>query len=302
MTARSLIVLLVLVHWLGASAASAQVRPTIRDIQPDTVVGQGQITIFGSDLARGDGSETTILLDDKPVSDVTIVSASEIKVNIPTSPSPPADKEDPDLSGHFDRTLKVKVGVPGQESDDVVEKAFVHVTWKALLQPRSWVSIGLYLVVLVGIMWHFKLNMLRSETGEWSLSKTQMTLWTVIFSFSYVVLSTIRGDFMDITDGMFWLMGISSTTAVGAKAIAIRNLGGSEPDEPSKLLSDYDENTEEHRLSLHRCQIALWTVIVAAMFVVGVVTTMHLPDIPNQLLLLMGISGGTYLGFKYPSA
>ena len=146
--------------------------------------------------------------------------------------------------------------------------------------------------------------MLLSETKQWSLSKIQMALWTVIFSFSYVVLSSIREDFMDITDGMFWLMGISSTTAVGAKAIVIANEGRAGQNNPSRLLSDFDKNygtNGGYRLSLHRCQMALWTVIVAAMFVVGVVTTMHLPDIPNQLLLLMGISGSAYLGFNYPS-
>ena len=106
---------------------------------------------------------------------------------------------------------------------------------------------------------------------------------------------------MDITNGMFWLMGISSATAVGAKAIALRDQGKPKPANPSKLLSDWsgDSCNGEYRPSLHRCQMALWTVVVATMFVVGVVTTMHLPDIPDQLLLLMGISGGTYLGFKY---
>ena len=46
MTARSLVMVLFIVPWFGASEAPAQVRPTIRDIHPDTVVGSGQISIF----------------------------------------------------------------------------------------------------------------------------------------------------------------------------------------------------------------------------------------------------------------
>ena len=300
MTSRSPAMLLILAQLVGATAVSAQVLPTIRDIQPDTLVGEGQLTIFGSNLTRDNGNVTTVWLDDERLSEVNINSASEIGVIVPTVPSPSATLEIEGLSGHFRRTLEVRVGIPGEESDDVAEAEFVHVTWTAVLQPRVWAPIGLYLIALVGVMWRFRANMLLSETKEWSLSKIQMALWTVIFSLSYVVLSAVRGNFMDITDGMFWLMGISSTTAVGAKAIVARNLDSLDSKHPSRLLSDYDETIDAYRLSLHRCQIALWTVIVAAMFVVDAVTTMHLPDIPNQLLLLMGISGGTYLGFNYP--
>ena len=146
---------------------------------------------------------------------------------------------------------------------------------------------------------HFKV--LKSETGELSLSKIQMALWTVMFSFSYVTLSVIFWEFLDITEGMFWLMGISSATAVGAKAIVLKNVNnGKKPSQPSRLLHDWDEASKEYRLSLHRCQIAIWTLIVAIIYLFKVHQTMHLQDIPNELLLLMGISGGTYLGFNYP--
>ena len=304
MSARSQAVLLALVHLGGATAAFAEVRPTIRDIEPYTVVGQGQVRILGSGLTEEDGSTTEIWLDDRThLTDVTIHSAQEIEVVIPIA-SAPASREIPGSSGHFHRKLEVRVNKPDADQPVSVHAQFEHVTWRALLQVRSFVPILLYVFVLAVIVWRFKANMLLSETRQWSLSKIQMSLWTVIFSLSYVVLSSIRGDFMDITDGMFWLMGISSTTAVGAKAIVVANIDSVNTTNPSRLLSDYDDNygaNGGYRLSLHRCQMALWTVIVAAMSVVGVVTTMHLPDIPNQLLLLMGVSGGTYLGFNYPS-
>jgi hypothetical protein len=56
----------------------------------------------------------------------------------------------------------------------------------------------------------------------------------------------------------------------------------------------------DYVLSLHRCQIALWSAVVVLMFLVQLFDSMHLPEIPNNLLVLMGISGGTYLGFNFP--
>ncbi len=35
-------------------------------------------------------------------------------------------------------------------------------------------------------------------------------------------------------------------------------------------------------------------------YISRVVGGINLPDIPENLLILMGISGGTYLGFNYP--
>ena len=296
------VVLLVLAYLLGTTDALAQEPPTIRDVRPDTVVGLEEVTIFGSNFASNDGSVTTVWLDGQRLTEVSINSGTEIVVVVSPNPAPRASLEIDGSRGHFRRTLEVRVGAPDEDPNCAASATFTHVTWAAALQPRVWAPVGLYLLTIVVILSRFRANLLRSETKQWSLSKIQMGLWTVLLSFWYVVLSAIRGEFMDITDGMFWLMGISSTTAVGAKAIVLKNLDRIDSHNPSKLLSDYDPGIGSYRLSLHRCQIALWTAIVASMFVVTAATTMNLPDIPNQLLLLMGISGGAYLGFNFPQA
>jgi hypothetical protein len=50
--------------------------------------------------------------------------------------------------------------------------------------------------------------------------------------------------------------------------------------------------------SFHRFQVVLWTIILGAVFVYTVVTAFSMPEFDNTLLILMGISNGTYLGFK----
>lgn len=56
--------------------------------------------------------------------------------------------------------------------------------------------------------------------------------------------------------------------------------------------------SDENGLSFHRFQAVLWTVILGIVFVVSVVSTFSMPEFENTLLILMGISNGTYLGFK----
>jgi hypothetical protein len=60
------------------------------------------------------------------------------------------------------------------------------------------------------------------------------------------------------------------------------------------LLSDGDG------ISFHRFQIAIWTVALGAVFVWAVYRNMSMPEFDASLLTLMGISSGTYVGFKFP--
>lgn len=50
--------------------------------------------------------------------------------------------------------------------------------------------------------------------------------------------------------------------------------------------------------ALHRYQHLVWTLIVGAVFVVAAWQTLALPDLDGTMLLLMGISSATYVGFK----
>lgn len=52
--------------------------------------------------------------------------------------------------------------------------------------------------------------------------------------------------------------------------------------------------------ALHRFQIVIWTMVLGIMFIVSVVTELTMLDFSAGLLATMGISSGTYLGFKFP--
>jgi len=52
--------------------------------------------------------------------------------------------------------------------------------------------------------------------------------------------------------------------------------------------------------SFHRFQMIVWTVILGVLFLVGVYRDLAMPEFSGTMLALMGISAGTYLGFKVP--
>lgn len=52
--------------------------------------------------------------------------------------------------------------------------------------------------------------------------------------------------------------------------------------------------------SFHRFQIFAWTIVLGIMFASSVYNSLSMPEFSTTLLGLMGISSGTYIGFKFP--
>jgi hypothetical protein len=53
-------------------------------------------------------------------------------------------------------------------------------------------------------------------------------------------------------------------------------------------------------VSFHRFQIVIWTIVLGIVFVWSVYRNISMPEFDASLLTLMGISAGTYVGFKFP--
>lgn len=59
---------------------------------------------------------------------------------------------------------------------------------------------------------------------------------------------------------------------------------------------------ESGAIVLHRFQIFVWTIVLGVVFCASVARDLHMPEFNATMLALMGISAGTYLGFKFPEA
>jgi hypothetical protein len=55
-------------------------------------------------------------------------------------------------------------------------------------------------------------------------------------------------------------------------------------------------------LALHRLQVVVWTMVLGVVFLVGVYREMAMPAFSATLLALIGVSGASYVGFKFPEA
>jgi hypothetical protein len=54
--------------------------------------------------------------------------------------------------------------------------------------------------------------------------------------------------------------------------------------------------------SFHRLQMAVWSIVLGILFINQVWHRLAMPDFDGTLLGLLGISNGTYLGFKFPES
>src|SRR5262249_10534040 len=99
----------------------------------------------------------------------------------------------------------------------------------------------------------------------------------------------------------------TATAAPGAQADAAANLRLAELQTQlaklpvaKKSQGLIDILCDETGVSFHRLQVVIWTLVLTLIFVFSVYRRLDMPDFDNQLLALMGISNGTYLGFKLP--
>jgi hypothetical protein len=62
----------------------------------------------------------------------------------------------------------------------------------------------------------------------------------------------------------------------------------------------HDLLSEGGLISFHRFQIFVWTLVLGIIFLVSVYSELSMPEFSATLLGLLGISAGTYVGFKLP--
>jgi hypothetical protein len=72
--------------------------------------------------------------------------------------------------------------------------------------------------------------------------------------------------------------------------------------QPAKVSSGFlrDVLSDSSGYSFHRFQIFAWTIVLGIIFVSSVYNNLTMPEFSTTLLGLMGLSAGTYIGFKFP--
>ena len=155
------------------------------------------------------------------------------------------------------------------------------------------------------------LTLVCGKTGRASLSNFQIWLWTILVFTTSAYVWELSGELIDITNGILVLLGIAGAASVTAKITAINK------DERGRqsvallgikgLKLEYDSPkwidliSVGGQLNLYKFQMLLFTVLAAGFVIVTVGAELAFPELPDNLLLLMGISNGVYLGGKISS-
>jgi hypothetical protein len=214
--------------------------------------------------------------------------------------------------------LLVSVGFP----DGEVARSTMRVRFHVLPPWEVGLSCMLALVLGVALWLAARSTALREhhdpaapphERAAFSLARLQMAWWTALGLWGFVFLYIITHG-VQLNTSLVVLMGIGAVTALASSLIDARKAGEAAPEgaepapgaatpaAPPALSRGFfsDLVCDAHGVSLSRLQMVGWTVVLSAVFLHTVLTRLVLPEFDTTLLALMGVSSGTYLGFKLP--
>jgi hypothetical protein len=227
----------------------------------------------------------------------------------------------PPLSGEV--SLKVSVGAPDGAPQPRAEAAAI--TFLVFNQWGFWSGLVAFaaavgMLIIAGA----KTALLRDgdETSTFSLARCQMAWWLCLVTASFVYIWLVTGQISGVlTSDALILLGISGATGLAAVLIPTPQPTPQQPTPQQQApqqqgqLSQGQEKTGIARFlhdllhsevkggketpQLHRIQMLLWTIILGFAFIWEVYSGFRMPKFDPNLLIMMGISGSLYLGFKF---
>lgn len=148
--------------------------------------------------------------------------------------------------------------------------------------------------------WVDLLAVTLSPGNRYSLSALQVLIWTHLTAFCISYVWTMTGLVVQLTPQMLALLGIGGFTAVFSRFFVsggthiplsyIRLIQEKRTPQLRDLLTSRDDNA-----SIFKFQMLVFTVLSASVVTWEVLRTYSFPDLPQELVTLMGISNTTYL-------
>lgn len=144
-------------------------------------------------------------------------------------------------------------------------------------------------------------HMAASPIGNYSISSAQIMFWTGIVIFASVYVFVCRSGFLMMTEQVLALLGISGGTALAAKGNAVVR----DRDIPDQYFQGVTRTSVPRFRDLFsisgtpnifKFQIFAFTLINGIIVLKELYASFSFPTIPQEQLILMGISNGMYLG------
>ena len=148
------------------------------------------------------------------------------------------------------------------------------------------------------------LAVISAPDGIASLSQFQIMLWTFVVGGASIYVMTLSGNLISISTGTLTLLGIAGGTSILARIPSKTKPppgdGTIKPAWAQMLQSQTDGNVE---IDVTRVQMLVFTIVTAAFVAIKVAVSYSIPEIPDNFLLLMGISNGVYIaGRQVPNS
>ena len=136
--------------------------------------------------------------------------------------------------------------------------------------------------------------------GTYSISVTQALFWTFIVAFSCVYVYMLKAAFIVIPSQILILLGIT-----GGTALASRINAASKDVVPNDLMKDIRKKRTPKlrdmifiggRMNIYKFQMMVFTLVTGIIVMAELIKACNFPEIPNTLIVLMGVSNTLYLG------
>jgi hypothetical protein len=204
-----------------------------------------------------------------------------------------------------DATMRISAGVRGGRPLPRADGANLSLRLKKLF-VNYWTMTWLALLIAVAIalvIYARRSDMLRDGPPidgvrqPYSLARAQMAWWFFLLVVGYVFIWLVTGEADSLSPSLLGLVGISAATALAA--VAIRPASSVGPHASAGFVRDLISD-DRGVVALDRLQVVVWTLVLGGIFLTSVLWDLTMPEFSATMLALMGISSGTYIGFKLP--
>ncbi|MES2266597.1 MAG: hypothetical protein V4520_07540 [Bacteroidota bacterium] len=164
-----------------------------------------------------------------------------------------------------------------------------------------WIMAVAYAGLLVLLGWLIITSDILKEgpSGAYSLAQTQLAFWTVLVIAGFVYSLILTDIPSTLNYSILELLGISVLTNGSATYIDYfkkQNNNAYTPKTHNSFL--WDILSDGTSLNMQRFQIFAWNIVLGVYFLIYTFNNKSMPDFPNVLLILAGLSSITYVSAK----
>lgn len=143
---------------------------------------------------------------------------------------------------------------------------------------------------------------ISEDDGEPSLSLFQVFFWTAVTVWALLYTYIVTGSLIGMTPEMMVLLGIAGAGTVAARWIAVTrgdyNIAPTGTVDSAKPVNFWDILSTKGRFDLLKLQLLIFTLLIGLYVVSTIAQSGAFPVLDTNLLLLMGVSQGLYIGGK----